>query len=114
MADYKPDEGDQVRVVIEGTVGKVDGLKRRFQLGWNVIWDNDVHVKSVERLTDPEPEWQDGDVVINGVGDVWQYSANADPEWNWYAPGSDSPSALRLLKRPLTLIVRGGKAVSGD
>lgn len=64
MSAYQPQIGDRVRVVLEGAVRNTSG--DFFTIGpdgyVNGIRLGAEHVVSVERLPDPEPDWQPGDV----------------------------------------------------
>jgi hypothetical protein len=71
------------------------------------------------RQSDPEGvlPWQTGDLVL--AADRRLYT-RADPgckgfdRWPWGHEGSDDPSVEEEYpKRPLTLLVRGGKALGG-
>lgn len=62
MSDYKPNAGDRVRVVLEG---EVQAAGVTFVIGsglndcnTNIIRPFAEHVVSVERLPDPEPDFQ--------------------------------------------------------
>ena len=112
--NYTPRKGDRVRVVLEGEVyhsgystfdmGPFDTY------GVNTINRDDKHIVSVERLPDPEPEWQTDDHVLDASGEVWRRSLDG----GWFFAGSTGDKYQdEDVPRPLTLIVRGGKAVSG-
>lgn len=81
MSNYKPSNGDRVRVVLEGAVGDVDstggfmlgtGLSRNY-----IDRDDSDHVVSIEKMDDPEPAV--GSVVVDKDGDAWQRSGK---EWD--------------------------------
>lgn len=104
---YTPKVGDRVRVVLEGTVGYAGNVS--FIVGGarsSLIVPADEHVISVERLPDPEPDWQTRDVVVDADGVC--YLRDGLGAWRNFAGvayATDFPT------RPLTLLVRDGKPV---
>jgi hypothetical protein len=112
MSTYEPQVGDQVEVVLRGKVTSAGpSWANCFWIArTNLINPSHRHVVSVERLPDPEPERQTGDVVLDGAGRVFRcrLGARGEPVWggwhgHWF--GDDE------LVRPLTLLVRDGKVV---
>lgn len=76
MSDYTPEAGHRVRVTIEGEVyeAKPHGIRIANEYGIFVYYNNNSsgyatgYTATVERLPDPEPEWQPGDVVRDAGG----------------------------------------------
>ncbi len=110
---YQPREGDHVRVVLEGRVQYVcqpeahgDKQACYFDMGDDMsIYSKAPVVKSVERINPPE-DWQPGDVVLDANERVFQRDyLRVD---TWCGVGYEGEPA-----RPLTLIARDGKAVTG-
>ncbi len=72
---YQPEQGERVRVVLEGVVLSLGWAPTNFLLSGempgerNTIRPADSHVVSVEKLEGPEPPL--GSVVRSVDGDVW-------------------------------------------
>jgi len=62
VSDYKPKEGDYVRVVLEGQVEYLTGGDS-FMLNTNGIYPDQEHVVSVEKIEPPVEVFKPGDVV---------------------------------------------------
>ena len=103
MTDINPKPGERWRVTIEGEITDASGV-------WVDLGSQCFKVSegAWERLPDPEPEWQPGNLVLDAAGDIWRRRP-ADAEkadrypWEmvgdgWY-PESDPV-------RPLTRLVR--------
>jgi hypothetical protein len=122
MSDYKPEVGHRVRVIhtLEGVLTGVAD-KRYFNIRedgrtretYMTLIGGSV---SVERLPDPEPEWQPGDVVIDARGDLYRRRApqpHDDPAWAWNRGGLIGHGVWdQTLARPLTPLILNGKPVS--
>ena len=114
----KPKIGDRVRVVLEGEVSHVEpSLPDSFYIGSgpegsNVIFPGADHVVSVEKLPDPEPEWQPGDVVLDNNGNVWERAWYERTGNSWLRRGYDEAFKDVYAVRPLALLVRRGKPVT--
>lgn len=124
MSDYTPQVGHRVRVVLEGVVsGTFQYGDRGVILNGRILSHSDVETwnATFERLPDPEPEWQPGDVVLDAAGVVWS-RVGEEPDFPWgrfrinepfgrveykYVNFyGDDPSGPR---RPLTPLARDGK-----
>lgn len=65
---YEPQVGDRVRVtdVVEGEVTEVDSPE--FWIGSTYVTQDAGNWKrTIEKVTPPEPEWRNGDVIKVGV-----------------------------------------------
>lgn len=116
MSDYTPKVGHRVKasrvITWRGVVTRVAPA------GFNVKLDDEpVEIFltdhdgpfTVERLPDPEPEWQHGDVVLaNG----YTYEWDADIQ-RWRIMGSGARLNDDELSRPLIPLVRDGKRWAG-
>lgn len=111
--EFDPKHGERYRVTFEGVVREAWGL--RLSDG-HTIAENTIReaATSVERLPDPEPEWQVGDVAIDGIGnrlvrsaDGWTCVDPQDAEVSWFRDGDRGPY------RPLTPVYVNGKSVGG-
>ena len=107
----KVEEGDYVRVVLEGKVADVYGTSLYFEENDDCdqpyVYMDHPAVKSVEKVPEPEPEWQQGDVVLDASGTV--FHRGGDGKWrDSYCNGAHEDA---FLSRPLTFLVRNGEAV---
>lgn len=127
MTGYVPAVGDYVRItsVREGRVTRADAGVKLGALYFGVRDSHgdfygytDAPGLTIERLPEPEPEWQRGDVVTDARGGcyarIWEASPNeCAPPTVWLhldAPDEVSPWCIDdQLARPLTPLVRGGK-----
>jgi hypothetical protein len=84
----------------------------------------DGAMEKVHKITTLDDTWQPGDVVLDDDGQLWVRSDN--PQWVWDHPlegatrntygGPEVPEGgyeEADAKRPLVLLVRGGRAVGG-
>lgn len=137
MGDYTPKVGDKV-VYCGPNVNKAPAWERRRDEPGIVAVSSDKHVSVVplypgksindfwvapttsvrvveratyERLPDPEPEYQPGDVVLDGNG----YPARRieSESYLWQRFGGEFV-ADQDLPKPLTLIARDGKPCNPD
>lgn len=113
-SDYTPKPGHRVRVVIEGVIDPAHGLIFNRSNGFiSRIPSGDFqYAVKVERLPDPEPEWQPGDVVLTAAGKVMhRVTPYGDGGWPWCQDPVRREGGLvdRLLPRPLIPLVRDGK-----
>ncbi len=106
---YRPRQGERVRVVLEGLVRGVNRAghfdiagDRPFAATY--IDSTQPHVVSVERLPDPEPKWQVGDIVESPGAGLW----TRVPE-GWRGTISGDIRDDDALWRPLTPLVRNGQ-----
>lgn len=118
MSDYTPVVGHRVRVVLEGEVTVVEPDEPHFVVRSDDGWANIVRdFRTLERLPDPEPAWQPGDVVLDAEG--WCFTrrdptTDAYSEYPWIE-GAQKHLHLgdwakdRQVTRPVTPLVRGGK-----
>lgn len=113
---YRPEKGHRVRVVLEGEVIRIDESndpgKQYFTLGGSEMTDvgwEGSEVVSIERLPDPELEWSDGDYVLDADGSVF---FRVGSRWRLGGPLGYEGDHGRPA-RPLTLLVRDGKPVTG-
>jgi hypothetical protein len=110
-----PKPGDRVRVVIEAEAHAcgfsdtcpdlhltTDGGSLRIQSGMEA---------SVEVLTPPEPEWEDGDVVIDSLGIAHLYTVGprVGDVWQTFNGRFHDDTFPR---RPLRLLIRDGQVQS--
>ena len=69
MSDYTPKVGDRVRVtsVVEGVVTEEGPawFDIKTATGTATIYAETTSDRTIERLPDPEPEWQPGDVALD-------------------------------------------------
>lgn len=113
MSKYQPKLGDRVRVVLETEITWVSG-NGVFATRLNGFSKEQEDVVSIEKLADPEPEWQRGDVVVDAIGTMvvrLGHPTNYDDgQWTWLQDGQPG-NGLRdfHLVRPLTPLVRNGK-----
>jgi hypothetical protein len=68
------------------------------------------HVVSVEDIPDPEPEWQDGDIVIDGLV-ITHLRSDDMPNLPWRTFNGVYQKE-NFPFRPLTLVARDGKPVT--
>ncbi len=104
---YRPRQGERVRVVLEGSVTAAAESGRFHvgrQLAGSCIDLGQPHVVSVERLPDPEPKWQVGDIVESPGAGLW----TRVPE-GWRGTISGDIRDDDALWRPLTPLVRNGQ-----
>jgi hypothetical protein len=117
MSDYKPEVGHRVRVIhtLEGVLTGVAD-KRYFNIRedgrtretYMTLIGGSV---SVERLPDPEPEWQPGDVVRGDDGLI-AVRRTGDKNYPWFVLATEDVLLDSELARPLTHLVRDGKPVT--
>jgi hypothetical protein len=75
VGDYKPQVGDQVRVVVEGEVELVDGFGFTVGPQFPVIYEDDKDVLvSVEKIEPPVEVFGPGDVVRRLVDRDYVYA----------------------------------------
>lgn len=114
MTGYIPKNGDRVRVVLEGTVRRTNRngwLDVGYGAATSALYEPEV---TIERLPDPEPEWQPGDVVLAADGKTYLRSNHDWDDEPWVCSEARIASPWRAegeLPRPLTLLVRDGKQV---
>lgn len=127
MSEYEPKPGDRVRVTFETVVDDRNAPGNTVLLGQYLgqplyVCDRvEADNISIERLPDPEPEWQPGDVVRDGDGNVWNYPAYGK---GWALVFSYTGHAATTIKignrdgkredemtRPLVHLIRDGKPV---
>ena len=106
---YTPEVGHRVKAeqVVVGEVDDVTGT-------WVYVVDDTSDLArplrrdrfTFERLPDPEPEWQGGDVVLDAKGWSFLRTAGGWSDFNGLRYADEEPA------RPLTLIARAGKPVT--
>ena len=102
---YTPEVGHRVRVTFEGVVDKETPFgEYAIQPDRGGMLFFPPANATFERLSDPEPEWQTGDVVLDVEG--WAYLRTGGGNWRNFHGNPWEPT------RPLTLIARGGKPVT--
>lgn len=114
MNEYRPEVGHHVRVVVEGRVTYTDavGVLVQSDANGHCFGFDFASVAWTERLPDPEPEWQPGDVVWSAeCGRAFtRTSSKSDLCWLDSIDGEVEPR--RYLGDDLTLLVRDGKPVT--
>lgn len=65
---------------------------------------------SIEEIPEPEPKWEEFDVVLDADGDVFERSWRG----GWLVPGMNGTRDDDYLVRPLTLVARDGKPWPSD
>lgn len=113
----KPKEGQFVRVVLEGRARGDSRFADTFYVGNrgdhpNTINLNGEHVKSVEVLPEPE-DFRVGDIVRAADSGIWSCVSGEGTSTMWVGAYWTSRSyPYDFPPRPLTLLVRDGKAVA--
>lgn len=111
MSAPTPREGERWRVTIEGAIVEAPTAGTG---NWAVIKvgdhcrRRDLGEGTWERLPDPEPEWQPGDLVIDAHGGVWRRRIHGDDDvtaYPWIAVNSGDWETDRALPRPLRRLV---------
>ena len=104
---YRPTMNERVRVVLEGPV--VAAIPDGFVLGeladGGYIRPDSKHVVSVERLPDPEPEWEPGDIAAVSSGRAYAYLGGG----TWRDTTTGVTYVHSIMPRPLTPLVRDGR-----
>lgn len=105
MSEYTPKVGHRVRVTTVRE-GVVEGVDRG-----SVLLDGRSYVATLrgatrtwERLPDPEPEWQEGDMVMDAEGRPFRRGkSRASGQWDWQYGCAVVPAHYPV--RPLTRLV---------
>lgn len=113
---YQPKPGDRVRVTYDATIRALGPAPKAAAvvLGTygGTIWTvpegrGDREIVSVEKLPDPEPEWQVGDYALARDGHVVEC---------WYGQTWRNTRGHTVsdenMWRPLVLLIRDGKPVT--
>lgn len=129
MSDYRPEIGHRVRgtetypdgtvVTAEGIVKYISSSSYGLPFGdrmWLPGYEAEGVVATVERLLDPEPTWQTGDIVLCAAGDIHTRipeMSQGTVTYVWALGGLPLDAALNSdweqdgrLPRPLTPLVR--------
>jgi hypothetical protein len=114
VSDYKPKPGDRVLVTVAADWGTPSHDYAYLGHGWSEYAIPRGMVQSIEPA--PEPEWQRGDVVRAADGRIWMLTrAGGKDRLPWVGIDeihlAHTWAGHRDLPRPLTLLVRDGKAV---
>jgi hypothetical protein len=121
VSGYKPKVGDRVRVAVEGLWNTpsdtytADGTHAilTYRASGSTVWIPSGMIKSIEPAPEPEPEWQPHDQVRDASGRLLTYLPELPDNAAWLTSDDDHLVWLKdaELDRPLTLLVRDGKAV---
>jgi hypothetical protein len=110
MAEPTPRVGERWRVTIEGEVGEFDPRPDSRSIVYDLNGQRCVSWVPLaygtwERLPDPEPEWQVGDLALDARGKVIQRFP-PDGGWVWGPPGGKKAQwGNSIPSRPLRRLV---------
>jgi hypothetical protein len=105
--------GKRYRVTFEGTANP---------FGWLTVDDLAVHsldpsqvkrATSIERIPDPEPDWEIDDICEDAEGQKWRRVAAMTGNWRSY-PGGAQLIFDDAMRPPLKPIMLGGRYVGGE
>lgn len=105
MSAPKPKPGERWRVTIEGEIRMAFEEGKGALIG--ALWQP-FAVGTWERLPDPEPEWQPGDLVLDARGEVWRRREPVDMygvAYVWDSFSNEYPSPDATPVRPLRRLV---------